>query len=83
MSLLFLTVSFRSIVVHLAFTSDRYLLLPRGGSRIQGDVRHLSFELKGADTPPTQIDLLVAMHMVYLVLLIVELFRYADEQSTL
>ena len=43
--------------------------------------------LKGADTPPThtptQNDLLVAMHMVYLVLLIVELFRYVDEQSTL
>ena len=44
-------------------------------------------DLKGADTPPThtptQNDLLVAMHMVYLVLLIVELFRYVDEQSTL
>ena len=41
--------------------------------------------IKGADTPPTptQNDLLVAMHMVYLVLLIVELFRYVDEQSTL
>ena len=42
---------------------------------------------KGADTPPThtptQNELLVAMHMVYLVLLIVELFRYVDEQSTL
>ena len=40
-----------------------------------------------ADTPPTpaptQNDLLVAMHMVYLVLLIVALFRYVDEQSTL
>ena len=37
---------------------------------------------KGADTPPTptQNDLLVAMHMVYLVLLIVELFCYVDEQ---
>ena len=42
---------------------------------------------EGADTPPTHMptpnDLLVAMHMVYLVLLIVELFCYADEQSTL
>ena len=39
--------------------------------------------VKGADTPPThtptQNDLLVAMHMVYLVLLIVELFSYVDE----
>ena len=32
---------------------------------------------------PTQNDLLVAVHMVYLVLLLVQLFRYADEQSTL
>ena len=43
--------------------------------------------IKGADTlptpTPTQNDFLVAMHMVYLVLLLVELFRYADELSTL
>ena len=43
-------------------------------------------DIKGADTPPThpptQNDL-VTMHMVYLVLLIVELFRYVEEQSTL
>ena len=49
--------------------------------------RHGRYCFKGADTPPThtpaQNDLLVAMHMVYLVLLIVELFRYVDEQSTL
>ena len=32
---------------------------------------------------PTQNDLLVAMHMAYLVLLIVALFRYIDEQTTL
>ena len=48
---------------------------------------HKEQKVKGADTPPThtptQNDLLVAMHMVYLVLLIVELFRYVDEQSTL
>ena len=45
---------------------------------------NLSF-LKGADTPPmhTQYGLLVAMHMAHLVLLLVEVFRYADEQSTL
>ena len=45
------------------------------------------YKLKGADTlptpTPTQKDHLVAMRMVYLVLLIVELFHYADEQSTL
>ena len=40
--------------------------------------------IKGADTlhTPTENDLLVAMHIVYLVLLIVELFRYVDEQIT-
>ena len=47
----------------------------------------MKFIIKGADTlpthTPTQNDLQVAMHMVYLVLLLVELFRYADEQSTL
>ena len=39
--------------------------------------------VKGADTLPTQNGLLVAMHMVYLVLLFVELFHYAGELSTL
>ena len=41
--------------------------------------------IKGADTPPTptQNGILVAMPMVYLLLLVVEIFRYAGEQSTL
>ena len=47
----------------------------------------LPISVEGADTSPKptpmQNDLLVAMHVVYLVLLLVELFRYADEQSTL
>ena len=42
--------------------------------------------IKGADTSPTHTHTqndLVAMHMIYLVPLFVELFHYADEQSTL
>ena len=41
-------------------------------------------QFKGADTPhtPTQNDILLAMHMVYVVLLLVQLFRNADEQNT-
>ena len=58
-----------------------------GSAATNSELTSSEFTLKGADTPPThtptQNDLLVAMLMVYLVLLIVELFRYVDEQSTL
>ena len=52
---------------------------------LSSHVFHPNF--KCADTPPphthTQNDLQVAMHLVYLLLLIVELFCYVDEQNIL
>ena len=72
-----------SLKLNMIWTHFKYQLIPwtEMFNLIPNNV------FKGADTPPmhmpTQNDLLVAMHMVYLVLLIVELFRYVDEQSTL
>ena len=48
-------------------------------------VFHPNFKCANRSPPHTltQNDLMVAVHLVYHVLLIAELFRYVDEQSTL
>ena len=63
--------------IHDAMTALTNIKHKTSEQRVELSSFRCNQDFKGADTPPTptQNDLLVAMHMVYLVLLIVELFR--------